>query len=215
MRRMERLVESLGVTSLSKSQVSEMAKDLDEQVEAFRTRSLDAGPYTFVAADALVLKVRENGRVVGVHTLIATGVNAEGYREILGVIFIYPKARNLTFRSLEILRGLGLGQAVAAVAEHMSNMISKETLSSAEAKPAFDSDMSFPSAEKFSPEPFGRYFPQSYLEPILLADRIAAEAARLLDQAMNSTVTGTAHIALKPELIVRQSTARHASAVAV
>ena len=84
-RRMERLVESLGVTSLSKSQVSEMAKDLDEQVEAFRTRPLDAGPYTFVAADALVLKVRENGRVVGVHTLIATGVNAEGYREILGV----------------------------------------------------------------------------------------------------------------------------------
>jgi putative transposase len=54
-------------------------------VEAFRTRPLDAGPYTFVAADALVLKVRENGRVVGVHTLIATGVNAEGHREILGV----------------------------------------------------------------------------------------------------------------------------------
>jgi putative transposase len=82
---MERLVESLGVTALSKSQVSEMAKDLDEQVEAFRTGPLDTGPYTFVAADALVLKVRENGRVVGVHTLIATGVNAEGYREILGV----------------------------------------------------------------------------------------------------------------------------------
>ena len=84
-RRMERLVETLGVTSLSKSQVSIMAKELDEQVEAFRTRPLDAGPYTFVAADALVLKVRENGRVVGVHTLIATGVNAEGYREILGI----------------------------------------------------------------------------------------------------------------------------------
>ena len=57
----------------------------DEAVEAFRTRPLDAGPYTFVAADALVLKVREAGRVVGVHTLIATGVNAEGYREILGI----------------------------------------------------------------------------------------------------------------------------------
>lgn len=84
-RRMERLVESLGVTRLSKSQVSVMAAELDEAVEAFRTRPLDAGPYTFVAADALVLKVRENGRVVGVHTLIATGVNAEGYREILGV----------------------------------------------------------------------------------------------------------------------------------
>ncbi len=84
-RRMERLVESLGVTRLSKSQVSVMAAELDETVEAFRTRPLDAGPYTFVAADALVLKVRENGRVIGVHTLIATGVNAEGYREILGV----------------------------------------------------------------------------------------------------------------------------------
>jgi putative transposase len=84
-RRMEKLVETLGITRLSKSQVSEMAKDLDAQVEAFRTRPLDAGPYTFVAADALVLKVREAGRTVNVHALIATGVNAEGYREILGL----------------------------------------------------------------------------------------------------------------------------------
>lgn len=47
--------------------------------------TLDAGPYTFMAADALVLKVREAGRVVNVHALIAVAVNAEGYREILGV----------------------------------------------------------------------------------------------------------------------------------
>lgn len=84
-RRMEKLVESLGITRLSRSQVSEMARDLDEQVEAFRTRPLDAGPYTFVAADALVLKVREGGRVVNVHALLATGVNADGHREILGL----------------------------------------------------------------------------------------------------------------------------------
>jgi putative transposase len=84
-RRMEKLVETLGITRLSKSQVSEMAKDLDAQVEAFGTRPLDAGPYTFVAADALVLKVREAGRTVNVHALVATGVNAEGYREILGL----------------------------------------------------------------------------------------------------------------------------------
>ncbi|WP_197516530.1 transposase, partial [Nocardia sp. 852002-51101_SCH5132738] len=84
-RRMEKLVESLGVTKLSKSQVSVMAAELDAQVEAFRTRPLDQGPYTFVAADALVLKVRENGRVVNVHALVATGVNADGYREILGI----------------------------------------------------------------------------------------------------------------------------------
>jgi putative transposase len=84
-RRMDKLVETLGITSLSKSQVSVMAKELDTEVEAFRTRPLDAGPYTFVAADALVLKVREAGRVVNVHALIAVGVNVEGYREILGV----------------------------------------------------------------------------------------------------------------------------------
>jgi transposase-like protein len=78
-------VATLGITRLSKSQVSEMARDLDAQVEAFRTRPLDAGPYTFVAADALVLKVREAGRIVNVHALLATGVNADGYREILGL----------------------------------------------------------------------------------------------------------------------------------
>ncbi len=85
-RRMDKLVQSLGITTLSKSQVSEMARELDAQVEEFRTRSLaEAGPFTFVAADALVLKVREGGRVVPVHALVATGVNNDGHREILGV----------------------------------------------------------------------------------------------------------------------------------
>ena len=84
-RRMEKLVETLGITRLSKSQVSVMARELDEQVESFRTRPLDAGPYTFVAADALTMKVREGGRVVNTHVLVATGVNADGHREILGL----------------------------------------------------------------------------------------------------------------------------------
>ena len=85
-RRMDKLLASLGITTLSKSQVSEMAKELDSHVEEFRTRSLtDAGPFTFVAADALVLKVREGGRVVGVRALVATGVNNNGHREILGL----------------------------------------------------------------------------------------------------------------------------------
>jgi transposase-like protein len=84
-RRMEKLVGALGIDRLSKSQVSEMARELDAQVEAFRTRPLDAGPYTFMAADALVLKVREGGRTVNVHAMVATAVNAEGFREILGL----------------------------------------------------------------------------------------------------------------------------------
>jgi len=84
-RRMDKLVQSLGITGLSKSQVSVMAKDLDDHVADFRGRPLDAGPYTFVAADALTMKVREGGRVRNVAVLVATGVNADGHREVLGV----------------------------------------------------------------------------------------------------------------------------------
>jgi putative transposase len=84
-RRVEKLAVSLGVTGLSKSQVSVMAGELDELVEGFRSRPLDAGPYTFVWIDALTQKVREGGRTINVHALIATGVNAGGHREILGI----------------------------------------------------------------------------------------------------------------------------------
>jgi putative transposase len=84
-RRMEKLVDSLGITSLSKSQVSEMSKELDDHVAEFRSRPLDAGPYTFVACDALSMKVREGGRVVNVSVMVATGVNGDGHREILGL----------------------------------------------------------------------------------------------------------------------------------
>ena len=84
-RRVEKLAASLGVVGLSKSQVSVMAAELDELTASFRNRPLDAGPYAFVWIDALTQKVREGGRTVNVHCLIATGVNAEGYREILGI----------------------------------------------------------------------------------------------------------------------------------
>ena len=84
-RRVEKLAASLGVVGLSKSQVSAMAAELDELVEGFRSRPLDGGPYTFIWIDALTQKVREGGRTVNVHCLIATGVNAAGYREILGI----------------------------------------------------------------------------------------------------------------------------------
>jgi len=84
-RRMEKLVEQLGIKHLSKSQVSVMARELDENVESFCTRPLDAGPYTFVAADTLSMSVREAARVAKVHALIVTGVNADGHPEILGL----------------------------------------------------------------------------------------------------------------------------------
>ena len=84
-RRVEKLVQTLGIEGISKSQVSELAKSLDEQVVQWRSRPLDAGRYTFVWVDALTQRVREGGRTVIVHALIAVGVNANGQREVLGV----------------------------------------------------------------------------------------------------------------------------------
>ena len=85
-RRMDKLVKTLGIDGLSKSQVSRMAAELDEHVEEFRHRPLDtAGPWTFIAADALTMKVREGGRVINTVALIATGVNNDGHREVLGL----------------------------------------------------------------------------------------------------------------------------------
>ena len=84
-RRVEDIAQAMGITSLSKSQVSRVCAELDELVAAWRNRPLDAGPYVFVWLDALVIKVREHGRVVNTAALVATGVNAVGHREILGL----------------------------------------------------------------------------------------------------------------------------------
>ena len=83
--------------------------------------------------------------------------------------FIYPKARNLSFRSLEILRGLGLADEVHAIAQGVSDMLSKPTLNSTEEWEALDVDAMFSPFEGLSPEPAGQYCPQSAFEPMLLA----------------------------------------------
>ena len=75
----------MGIDTISKSQVSEMAKALDVAVDSFRNRPLDQGPYRFCWADALVCRVREEGAIRKLHVLISTGVNGTGYREILGM----------------------------------------------------------------------------------------------------------------------------------
>jgi putative polyketide hydroxylase len=85
-------------------------------------------------------------------------------------IFIYPKARNLSFRSLEILRGLGLADQVHAVADRVSDMVVKPTLNSADEKLAIDIDAVFAGLDQLSPEPAIQYCPQSSLEPMLLAE---------------------------------------------
>jgi len=84
-RRVEKLVQQLGVERMSKSQVSRLAKSLDQIVEDFRTRPLDAAPYAYVTLDALVVKCREGGRTVNACVVHAVGVSRDGFRESLGL----------------------------------------------------------------------------------------------------------------------------------
>jgi putative transposase len=84
-RRVDTIARAMGLEGISKSQVSRMCAELDEVVAAWRNRPLDAGPYAFVWLDALVVKVREGGRVANTAALVATGVNADGHREVLGL----------------------------------------------------------------------------------------------------------------------------------
>ena len=107
-RRVERLVQQLGVERMSKSQVSRLAKSLDGIVEDFRTRPLDGAPYAYVTLDALQVKCREGGRTVNVCVVHAVGVNAEGFRESLGldVVTAEDGAAWLAFVRGLVARGL-------------------------------------------------------------------------------------------------------------
>ena len=84
-RKVTRIVEELCGDSVSKSLVSSLCQQLDPVVTAWKDRRLDDQAYPFVLVDALVLKVRHEGRVRQQGMLLATGVNADGYREILGL----------------------------------------------------------------------------------------------------------------------------------
>lgn len=83
-RKVDDLVQSLGLSGIDKSSVSRICKQLDEVVDAFRNRPLE-GEYPYLWLDALYLKVRVNHRVVSQALVIATGVRRSGERDILGV----------------------------------------------------------------------------------------------------------------------------------
>ncbi len=84
-RRVDDLVQALGCEGISKSQVSRICAELDAVVGPFLERLLDGGPYRYLWLDALTQKVREGGRIVNVSVVVATAVNAEGRREVLGI----------------------------------------------------------------------------------------------------------------------------------
>jgi putative transposase len=85
-RKVDDLVKALGVDSgISKSEVSRICGELDQEVEAFRSRSLAHAAFPYVFLDATYLKARVDGRVVSRAVVIATGVTTDGGREVLGL----------------------------------------------------------------------------------------------------------------------------------
>jgi len=83
-RSVDDLVKALGMTGISKSQVSRLCEEIDERVNAFLDRPLE-GDWPYLWIDATYVKVRQNGRIVSVATIIAVAVNSEGRREVLGM----------------------------------------------------------------------------------------------------------------------------------
>jgi transposase-like protein len=84
-RRVDKLVKTLGIERMSRSQVSRLARSLDAIVEDFRTRPLEQAPYPYLVLDALEVKCREGGRTVNACVVHAVAVNGDGFRESLGL----------------------------------------------------------------------------------------------------------------------------------
>ena len=107
-RRVEKLVQQLGVERMSRSQVSRLAKSLDQIVEDFRTRPLEDAPYPYLVLDALEVKCREGGRTVNACVVHAVAVNRDGFRESLGLDVVTSEdgAAWLAFLRSLVARGL-------------------------------------------------------------------------------------------------------------
>jgi transposase-like protein len=106
-RKVEKLVQGMGVERLSKSEVSRVCAGLSEQVEAFRNRPLTRA-YPYLWLDATHLKVREHGSVVSCAVLVAYGVNDDGFREVLGVTVGVAESEESWLGFLRELLGRGL-----------------------------------------------------------------------------------------------------------
>jgi transposase-like protein len=122
-RRVDGLVKTLGIEGISRSQVSELAKSLDEVVASFRTRPLDAGPYPYLWLDALTQRVREGGRIVVVHAVIATGVNAQGFREVLGVDLVTSEDGTAWTQLLRDLVARGLSGVQLVISDAHAGLV--------------------------------------------------------------------------------------------
>src|ERR671916_316421 len=106
-RKVDDLVQAMGLSGISKSQVSKLCKEIDERVSAFLKRPL-SGEWPYLWLDATYLKVRESGRIVSVAAIIAVAANTDGRREIIGLGIGPSEAETFwsTFLKSLVKRGL-------------------------------------------------------------------------------------------------------------
>jgi putative transposase len=107
-RKVDDLVQAMGMSGISKSQVSKICEEIDGRVHAFLNRRID-GEWPYLWLDATYLKVREGGRVVSIAAILATGVNRDGRREILGLGLGPSEAATFWLGFLRGLQQRGLG----------------------------------------------------------------------------------------------------------
>jgi putative transposase len=116
-RKVDRLVEQLGIQSMSKDRVSRMCRDLDEHVEEFRQRPLE-GSYPYLWLDAKHLKVRDRGRVVSKALVIAYAVHDSGRREVIGMDLGEVETEAFWTEFLRSLRARGLAGLRLVISDH-------------------------------------------------------------------------------------------------
>jgi transposase-like protein len=121
-RKIERLAQSLGIESISASQVSQINKELNEQVEEFRHRPLES-TYPVIWIDALYEKIRVNHRVCNMAVHVVCGVNLDGKREILAVEPMYEESEASYTTLFESLKKRGLKNVWLAVSDAHQGLI--------------------------------------------------------------------------------------------
>ena len=122
-RKVSHITEELCGKAFSKSTVSELCQRLDPLVQAWNERSLGEQRYPFVLVDALVVKVREEGRVRARSLLVALGVNDAGYREILGLQLGDSESERTWVEYFTWLKGRGLGGVDLVVSDHHGGLV--------------------------------------------------------------------------------------------
>ncbi len=122
-RKVARITEELCGTSFAKSTVSDLCKSLDPLVTAWNERDLSGSRYPFVLVDALVVKVREAGRVRAVSALVATGVHEQGYREVLGLRVGDSESERTWLEFFTWLKGRGLTGVDLVVSDHHGGLV--------------------------------------------------------------------------------------------